>query len=155
MEVLPIREFLITFCRFFQLILPRFVVVSVLTTRQQTSVAKRTLNPTYLPKDATFDFPIYLSLADHLGVVELVVWDKDMLKKEYLGEAALLLDDWFVNKETGKERSFGFGEPGNQVTSYLYPSSFINLSLSFYSLSPSTSSLRNRIFLPQVASRLC
>jgi hypothetical protein len=43
----------------------------------------------------TFDFSIYLSLADKLGVVELVVWDKDMLTKEQLGEVALPLDDWF------------------------------------------------------------
>jgi phosphatidylserine decarboxylase len=65
---------------------PSFVVVSVLNSRQQTPVAKRTLNPTYAAKDATFDFS-YLSLADKLGVVELVVWDKDMLSKEYLGES--------------------------------------------------------------------
>ena len=51
---------------------------------------------------ATFDFPIYLSLADRLGVVEPVVWDKDILKKDYLGEVAVLLDDWF------DEREFGF-----------------------------------------------
>jgi C2 domain len=82
-------------------------------------VAKRTLNPTYAAKDATFDFPIYLSLADKLGVVELVVWDKDMLSKEYLGEVALPLDDWFVDKQTGEQRSFGFDQPGNKVSLYL------------------------------------
>ena len=27
---------------------------------------------------STFDFPIYFSLTDKLGVVELVVWDKYM-----------------------------------------------------------------------------
>ena len=98
---------------------PSFVVISVLNTRQQTPVARRTLNPTYT-KDATFDFPIYLSLADKLGVVELVVWDKDMLSKEYLGEVALPLDDWFVDRQTGKQRSFGFDQPGNTVCLYLY-----------------------------------
>jgi len=72
-------------------------------------VAKKTINPVYSAKDATFDFPIYLSLADKLGVVELVVWDKDMLKKEYLGEVALPLEDWFANRE------FGFDQPGNSV----------------------------------------
>ena len=82
-------------------------------------MAKRTLNPTYAAKDATFDFPIYLSLADKLGVVELVVWDKDMLSKEYLGEVALPLDDWFVDKQTGEQRSFGFDQPGNKVGLYL------------------------------------
>ena len=88
----------------------RFVVVSVLGTRFQTPVLKRNINPIYPAKDATFDFPIYLSLADKLGVVELVVWDKDMLKKDYMGEVALPLEDWFANN-----RPYGFDEPGNTV----------------------------------------
>jgi len=88
----------------------RFVVVSVLSTRLQTPVLKRNTNPVYPAKDATFDFPIYLSLADKLGVVELVVWDKDMLKKEYLGEVALPLDDWFR-----QEGVYAFDDPKNQV----------------------------------------
>ena len=58
-------------------------------------MSKKTTSPTYVTKDATFDFPIYLSLADKLNAVELVVWDKDMLTKDYLGEVALPLDDWF------------------------------------------------------------
>jgi phosphatidylserine decarboxylase len=53
--------------------LVRFVVVFLLSTRFQTPVLKRCTNPIYALKDATFDFPIYLSLADKLGVVELVV----------------------------------------------------------------------------------
>ena len=56
-----------------------------------------TLNPTYTAKDATFDFPIYLSLTDKLSIVELVVWDKDMLSKEYLGKVTLPLNDWFID----------------------------------------------------------
>ena len=70
---------------------------------------KRTTNPTYSAKDATFDFPLYLSTADKLGAIELVVWDKDMLTKEYLGEAALPLEDWFV------ERPFAYDDPNNTV----------------------------------------
>ncbi|KAF8160416.1 hypothetical protein BJ912DRAFT_1035445 [Pholiota molesta] len=85
-----------------------FVVASLLNNRHQTPVAKRTVNPVYAAKDATFDFPIYLSLADRLGVVELVIWDKDMLKKEYLGEVALPLEDWF------NDREFAFDHPGNK-----------------------------------------
>jgi phosphatidylserine decarboxylase len=71
------------------------VSVSVLSTRFQTPVCRRTLSPVYAAKDATFDFPIYLSLAAKLGVLEFVVWDKDMLRKEYMGEHALPLDEWF------------------------------------------------------------
>ena len=51
------------------------------------------MNPTYAAKDATFDFPVYRSLADRIGALELVVWDKDMLKKDYLGEVAFMLDN--------------------------------------------------------------
>lgn len=73
------------------------VVVSLLNNRHHTPVLKRTPNPVYSSKDSTFDFPIYLSLADRLGSVELVVWDRDTLKlkKEYVGEVALTLESWF------------------------------------------------------------
>ncbi|KAI0245970.1 phosphatidylserine decarboxylase-domain-containing protein [Lactifluus subvellereus] len=87
-----------------------FVSVSVLSTRYQTPVCKRTLNPIFAAKDATFDFPIYLSLADKLGVLEFVVWDKDMLKKEYMGEHALPLDEWF------KGNAFAFDDPDNEAS---------------------------------------
>ncbi|KAI0326469.1 hypothetical protein GY45DRAFT_1328911 [Cubamyces sp. BRFM 1775] len=89
-----------------------FVVVSILGNRQHTPVSKRTVNPTYNPKDATFDFPIYLSLADKLGVVELVVWDKDVLKKDYLGEAAIPLEDWFRDGN-----AFAFDDDNNKLIS--------------------------------------
>lgn len=88
----------------------RFVVVSVLSKKQQTPVAKRTLNPTYSAKDATFDFPIYLSLAEKLGAIELIIWDKDVLKKDYLGEVAIPLDDWFRD-----DNAHSFDDPSNMV----------------------------------------
>jgi phosphatidylserine decarboxylase len=47
---------------------------------------------------------------DKLGVVELVVWDKDMLTKEYLGEVAFPLDDWFRGEEGS---ALEFDHPGN------------------------------------------
>ncbi|EKM58743.1 uncharacterized protein PHACADRAFT_253246 [Phanerochaete carnosa HHB-10118-sp] len=85
-----------------------FVVVSVLSNKQQTPVAKRTLNPTYSAKDATFDFSLHLSLAEKLGGIELVVWDKDMLKKDYLGEVAIPLDGWFRD-----DNAYSFDDPNN------------------------------------------
>ncbi|KAF7361137.1 Phosphatidylserine decarboxylase proenzyme 2 [Mycena sanguinolenta] len=87
-----------------------FVVASLLHTRHQTAVAKKTVNPVYAPKDATWDFPIYLSVADKLGVVELVVWDKDMLRKDYLGEAGIAVEDWFTDS-----RSKAWDAPDNVV----------------------------------------
>ncbi|KAF8237320.1 hypothetical protein L208DRAFT_1356433 [Tricholoma matsutake] len=92
-----------------------YVVVSILNNKHQTPVAKRTLNPTYQSKDATFDFPIYLSLADRLGVLELVVWDKDYLGKDYLGEAALPLDEWFTTPTP--DGAFSFDDAANTVFS--------------------------------------
>ena len=85
-----------------------FVVASFARSRSQTPVAKKTLNPNYATKDATFDFPIYRSLADRLGVLELVVWDKDMLKKDYLGEAAFTLEDL-------KKGAIAFDDTKNEV----------------------------------------
>lgn len=89
--------------------------MSVLNQRKQTTVSKKNLNPIYAAKDATFDFPIYMSLADKLGVVELVVWDKDMVKKDYLGEVSLPLENWFNPKLGQKQVAYGFDEPGNEV----------------------------------------
>ncbi|KAL0953106.1 hypothetical protein HGRIS_004377 [Hohenbuehelia grisea] len=92
-----------------------FVVASVLSTRHQTSVSKRTVNPTYAAKDATFDFPLYLSLAEKLGVAELIVWDKDLMKKDYLGEVAIPLEDWFTDRSNPSGvRPYAFDDPGNQ-----------------------------------------
>ena len=83
--------------------------VSILSTRFQTPVCRRTLSPVFTAKDATFDFPIYLSLSEKLGVLEFVVWDKDMLRKEYLGEYALPLDEWF------RGNAFAYDDLDNQV----------------------------------------
>ncbi|KAJ7899839.1 phosphatidylserine decarboxylase-domain-containing protein [Mycena leptocephala] len=85
-----------------------FVVASLLHTRHHTPVAKKTVNPQYTPKDATWDFPIYLSVADKLGVVELVVWDKDVIRKDYLGEAGIAVEDWFADA-----RPKAWDAPGN------------------------------------------
>ena len=74
-------------------------------------MAKKTLNPVYGAKEATFTFPIYLSLADKLGVLELVAWDKDMLKKDYLGETSLQLEDWFKDRPIKD-----FEDPRNSVS---------------------------------------
>ena len=89
----------------------RFVVVSVLNNKQQTPVSKRNVNPTYPAKEATFDFPIYLSLAEKLGVIELVLWDKDVLRKDYLGEVSIPLDDWFRD-----DNAYPFDDPNNKVS---------------------------------------
>lgn len=42
-------------------------------------------------------------------MLEFVVWDKDMLRKEYLGEHALPLDEWF------RGNVFAYDDLDNQV----------------------------------------
>ncbi|KAJ3730584.1 hypothetical protein C8R42DRAFT_569163 [Lentinula raphanica] len=102
----------------------RFATVSLPPhpTRHTTPVSKRTLNPCFPASQSTFDFPIYLSLADHLGVLEVVIWDKDyfpvekigMGRKEYLGEVGISLEDWFSLRAPGDQlRSLGWNEEGN------------------------------------------
>lgn len=75
-------------------------------------MCRKTLNPTYPAKDATFEFPVYLSLAGSLGVLELIVWDKDMIKKDYLGEASIPLEHWFGETNANAK---GFDDLDNRV----------------------------------------
>lgn len=51
-----------------------------------------------------------------MGALELVVWDKDVIRKDYLGEVAIPLEDWFFDRARDKQRAFGFGQPGNEVS---------------------------------------
>ncbi|KLO15227.1 hypothetical protein SCHPADRAFT_871290 [Schizopora paradoxa] len=89
-----------------------FVVASFATNRFNTPVIKKSLNPQYDAKDATFDFPVYRSIAGrHL---ELIVWDKDMLKKDYLGEASLSIEDWFGDASASSK---DFEDPNNKAFS--------------------------------------
>ena len=90
----------------------RYVVVNFQRQRKKTPVVHKSLDPVYLAKDATFDFPIYQSVVERLGtLVELVVWDKDMLlKKDYLGEAWIPLEDWFRDG-----RAYAFDDMDNKV----------------------------------------
>ncbi|KAI9434954.1 C2 domain-containing protein [Lactarius indigo] len=71
-----------------------FVVVSLFGKQFKTPVCYRNVNPTY-EKDATFDFPIYMSLVSELGTLKFVVWDKDMFGKDYLGDYSLPVNQWF------------------------------------------------------------
>jgi phosphatidylserine decarboxylase len=73
----------------------RFVAITLSDQKKATSSQKKTLNPTWPAAEATYDFPLYLSQAGGLGALELIVWDKDLLGKGYLGEAALGIDQWF------------------------------------------------------------
>lgn len=77
-----------------------FVAVSLAPSQQsQTPVIKRSLNPHFPAPQSTFDFPLYASLAEgglYRGRgLEVVVWDKDLVKKDYMGEVAVPISQWF------------------------------------------------------------
>ncbi|KAK2463760.1 hypothetical protein APHAL10511_004253 [Amanita phalloides] len=97
-----------------------FIVVSLLHSKHTTPTCKRTLNPVFPARESTFDFPIYLSVVERrggVGVVELVVWDRDLLlKKDYLGEVGVGLDGWFAcGSEGDKERTvLAWDDAGNK-----------------------------------------
>ncbi|EJD44517.1 hypothetical protein AURDEDRAFT_88100 [Auricularia subglabra TFB-10046 SS5] len=84
-----------------------YVVVTFQRQRKKTPVMHKTLDPVYA-KDATFDFPVYQSVVERLGtLLELVVWDKDLLGKDYLAELPLACASWFPSAE------YDFASPKN------------------------------------------
>ncbi|KZV83403.1 hypothetical protein EXIGLDRAFT_701460 [Exidia glandulosa HHB12029] len=90
-----------------------YVVATFQRQRQKTPVIQKNLNPTWNAKDATFDFPIYQSVAERLGtLLELVVWDKDMLSKDYLAELPLACSEWFAHN--GGPAAYDFASPKNK-----------------------------------------
>ncbi|KAH8983799.1 C2 domain-containing protein [Lactarius hatsudake] len=94
-----------------------FVAVSLLGNQFQTPVCKRNLNPKYVPKDATFDFPLYESLLPELSTLKFVVWDKDWVGKDFLGDYSLPVDQWINGT------AFAFDDPNNEpISVHLDPS---------------------------------
>ncbi|WVW78263.1 phosphatidylserine decarboxylase [Kwoniella bestiolae CBS 10118] len=71
------------------------------SSRHSTKVIKKSLDPTFPPESSTFDFPIYLSLTGVIGGrgIECVLWDKDLMRKEYMGELTIPVDKWFPEGE--------------------------------------------------------
>lgn len=99
-------------------IMCRFVAISLLRQHFHMPVQRRTTNPMYAPAMVTFDFLLYLILVEHLGQgsVEAVVWDKDILGKEYLGKVVVRVEEWFGGEGEGeREREFGFDAERNIV----------------------------------------
>ncbi|KAH8978798.1 C2 domain-containing protein [Lactarius hatsudake] len=86
-----------------------YVVVSLMGKQSKTPVCKENLNPIYKAKEATFDFPLYMSLVNKLSTLEFAVWDKDPIgRDDFLGSYALPIDQW-VNGT-----AFAFNVPDNQ-----------------------------------------
>ena len=72
------------------------------------------LNPVFAPKDATFEFPISMSLINGLDGhdvlnLEFVVWNKNFTGKDFLGKKVLPVNEWL------KDTAFAFDDQRNQV----------------------------------------
>ncbi|KAI9439591.1 C2 domain-containing protein [Lactarius indigo] len=85
-----------------------FVIVSILGKQSSTPVCKRNLNPVYDAKDATFDFPIHMSLLNVLGTLNFAVWDQDMVRDDFLGKYSLPVHQWI------RGAAFAFSDRSNQ-----------------------------------------
>ncbi|KAF8323255.1 hypothetical protein DL93DRAFT_2223196 [Clavulina sp. PMI_390] len=97
-----------------------YVVLHFGDQRFKTPVIKKSLNPKWTAKDATFDFPVYASAVETRGaLVELVVWDKDTIGKDYLAECSLAPATWFTRKGTSDRSPYGFDETGNNPVSHI------------------------------------
>jgi len=86
-----------------------FVVVSILGKEFRTPVFKRNLNPIYKPEDATFEFPIYVSVhqdVQNFGTLKFDV--KDKIGYDFMGEYELPINHW------SKGAVFAFDDPNNQ-----------------------------------------
>ena len=58
-----------------------------------------------------------------MGVIELVVWDREtLLKKEHLGEVGVGVDNWFSDGkgETGTGTELAWDDVGNKVGGCLF-----------------------------------
>ncbi|KAH9054981.1 C2 domain-containing protein [Lactarius vividus] len=90
-----------------------FVIVSILGKQSSTPVCKRSLNPVYEQKDATFDFPIHISesLVNTLGTLDFAVWDQDTFRNDFLGKYSLPVHQWI------RGTAFAFNDRNNQPLS--------------------------------------
>lgn len=66
-----------------------YLVMTLGDAREATSVVSKTLNPEW---NQTFEFPV--NTADS-ALLEVICWDKDRFKKDYMGEFDVILEDVF------------------------------------------------------------
>lgn len=66
-----------------------FLIIALGDAKEATSVVSRTLNPEW---NQTFELPV---MSPESGLLEVVCWDKDRFKKDYMGEFDLLLEELF------------------------------------------------------------
>ncbi|CAG7849378.1 Phosphatidylserine decarboxylase proenzyme 3 {ECO:0000303/PubMed:19286980} {ECO:0000255/HAMAP-Rule:MF_03209}; Contains: RecName: Full=Phosphatidylserine decarboxylase 3 beta chain {ECO:0000305}; Contains: RecName: Full=Phosphatidylserine decarboxylase 3 alpha chain {ECO:0000305} [Serendipita indica DSM 11827] len=85
-----------------------YVTVRLLQKQFQTPAITANLDPEFPAAQSTFEFPVFASLIEALGALELIVWDKNIvMKKEYLGEVAIPIGEWFAGT------ALTFDDPNN------------------------------------------
>lgn len=68
-----------------------YLVLTLGDSKEATSVVSKTLNPEW---NQTFEFPV--TTADS-ALLEVICWDKDRFRKDYMGEFDVVLEDVFQN----------------------------------------------------------
>ena len=66
-----------------------FLVLNIGDEKEATSVVNKTLNPEW---NQTFEFPV---LTADAALLEVICWDKDRFKKDYMGEFDVVLEELF------------------------------------------------------------
>jgi phosphatidylserine decarboxylase len=74
-----------------------YLVLTLGEAKEATSVVSKTLNPEW---NQTFEFPV--TTADS-ALLEVICWDKDRFKKDYMGEFDVVLEDVFHDGQTMPE----------------------------------------------------
>ena len=77
-----------------------FLILHLGDAKEATSVVNKTLNPEW---HQTFEFPV---TAAESALLEVVCWDKDRFKKDYMGEFEAVLEDIFVGGVTMPEQKW-------------------------------------------------
>lgn len=74
-----------------------YLVLTLGESKEATSVVSKTLNPEW---NQTFEFPITTSDS---ALLEVICWDKDRFKKDYMGDFDVVLEDIFQASRTSPE----------------------------------------------------
>ncbi|KAK5170232.1 phosphatidylserine decarboxylase [Saxophila tyrrhenica] len=74
-----------------------YLILTLGESKEATSVVSKTLNPEW---NQTFEFPV--TTADS-ALLEVICWDKDRFKKDYMGDFDVVLEDVFQNSRTSPE----------------------------------------------------
>lgn len=103
-----------------------FLAIRVGTTRYTSPTVYKSLNPVWGPHapdapaegtvvgEARLERVVDCNFRER---IEIVVWDRDRLRKEYMGEISIGVDDLFHGSDANERPPIEFNDPLNQVSS--------------------------------------